>query len=66
MDDVMVEDAIRKGQPVKIIGRIETREEYGVAVRKEDKELKALLDEGITKLRKSAKWDELFIKYFSE
>jgi len=66
MDDVMVEDAIRKGQPVKIIGRIETREEYGVAVRKEDKELKALLDEGIAKLKKSAKWDELFIKYFTE
>jgi polar amino acid transport system substrate-binding protein len=66
MDDVMVEDAIRKGQPVKIIGRIETREEYGVAVRKEDKELKTLLNEGIAKLKKSAVWDELFIKYFSE
>lgn len=66
MDDVMVEDAIRKGQPVKIIGRIETREEYGIAVRKEDKELKALLDEGIAKLKKSTKWDELIIKYFSE
>jgi polar amino acid transport system substrate-binding protein len=66
MDDVMVEDAIRKGQPVKIIGRIETREEYGIAVRKEDKELKAILDEGITKLKKTAIWDELFIKYFNE
>jgi len=66
MDDVMVEDAIRKGQPVKIIGRIETREEYGVAVRKEDTELKALLNKGIAKLKKSAVWDELFIKYFSE
>jgi polar amino acid transport system substrate-binding protein len=66
MDDVMVEDAIRKGQPVKIVGTIKTGEEYGVAVRKEDKELKALLDEGITKLKKSAKWDELIIKNFTE
>ena len=66
MDDVMVEDAIRKGQPVKIVGIIKTGEEYGVAVRKEDKELKALLDEGIAKLKKSAKWDELIIKYFTE
>ncbi len=66
MDDVMVEDAIRKGQPVKIIGRIETREEYGIAVRKEDTELKTMLNEGIAKLKKSAVWDKLFIKYFTE
>lgn len=66
MDDVMVEDAIRKGQAVKIVGIIKTGEEYGIAVRKEDKELKALLNEGIAKLKKSAKWDELIIKYFSE
>lgn len=65
MDDVMVEDAIRKGQAVKIVGIIKTGEAYGVAVRKEDKELKALLDEGIAKLKKSTKWDELIIKYFS-
>ena len=65
-DDVMVEDAIRKGQPVKIAGIINTNEKYGVAVRKEDKELKALLNEGIAKLKKSAVWDELIIKYFSE
>lgn len=66
MDDVMVEDAIRKGQAVKIVGIIKTGEEYGIAVRKEDKELKTLLNEGIAKLKKSAKWDELIIKYFSE
>jgi len=66
MDDVMVEDAIRKGQAVKIVGIIKTGEAYGIAVRKEDKELKALLNEGIAKLEKSTKWDELIIKYFSE
>jgi polar amino acid transport system substrate-binding protein len=66
MDDVMVEDAIRKGQAVKIVGIIKTGEEYGIAIRKEDKELKTLLNEGIAKLKKLAKWDELIIKYFSE
>ncbi|GAI49141.1 unnamed protein product, partial [marine sediment metagenome] len=43
-----------------------TGEAYGIAVRKEDKELKVLLNEGIAKLKKSTKWDELIIKYFSE
>jgi len=66
MDDVMVEDAIRKGQPVKIVGIIKTGEEYGVAVRKEDQELKELLNEGIAKLKKSAEWDELIAKYLTQ
>ena len=64
MDDVMIEDALRKGQPIKIVGIIKTGEEYGIAVRKEDQELKALLNEGIAKLKKSPKWDELIAKYF--
>jgi len=63
MDDVMIEDAIRKGQAIKIVGIIKTDEIYAVGIRKEDTELKALLDEGITKLRKSPKWDELIAKY---
>ena len=66
MDDVMVEDAVRKGQPIRIIGVINTDEFYGIAVRKEDTKLKALLDEGIKRLQKSARWDELIEKYFSE
>jgi polar amino acid transport system substrate-binding protein len=66
MDDVMIEDALRKGQPIKIVGIIKTGEEYGVAVRKEDQELKALLNEGITKLKSSPKWDELIAKHFTK
>jgi len=66
MDDVMAEDAIRKGQAMKIVGLIKSEWKYAVAVRKEDKELKEILNEGIEKLQKSAKWDELIIKYFSE
>jgi len=66
MDDVMIEDALRKRQPIKIVGIIKTGEEYGVAVRKEDKELKEMLNEGINRLKKSPKWDELIAKYFTE
>jgi len=62
MDDVMVKDAI-KGKPLKIIGIIKTGEIYGYAVRKEDKELKEMLNEGLRRLMKSPKWDELIAKY---
>ena len=64
MDDVMVEDAIRKGMDIKVIGTIKTGEEYGVAVRKEDTELLELLNEGINRIMNSPKWDELKAKYF--
>ncbi|MCD6472882.1 basic amino acid ABC transporter substrate-binding protein [Candidatus Aerophobetes bacterium] len=62
MDDVMVKDAI-KGKPLKIIGIIKTGELYGYAVRKEDKEFKETLNEGLRRLMKSPKWDELISKY---
>lgn len=64
MDDVMVEDAIRKGMDIKIIGTIKTGEEYGVAVRKEDTELLELINEGIRRFMRSERWDELEAKYF--
>lgn len=64
MDDVMVEDAIRKGQPIKIVGTIKTGESYGVAVRKEDKELLELINEGLKRIMSSPKWEELKVKYF--
>ncbi len=64
MDDVMVEDAIRKGMAIKIVGMIKTGEEYGVAVRKEDTELLGLINEGIKRIIQSSKWDELKAKYF--
>ncbi|MDI9597844.1 MAG: basic amino acid ABC transporter substrate-binding protein [Atribacterota bacterium] len=64
MDDVMVEDAIRKGMDIKVIGTIRTGEEYGVAVRKDDSELLELLNEGIKRIMNSPRWDELKAKYF--
>jgi polar amino acid transport system substrate-binding protein len=66
MDDVMVEDAIRKGQPVKTVGIIKTGEAFGIAVRKEDSELREMLNEGIKRLLKADIWEELEIKYLTE
>jgi polar amino acid transport system substrate-binding protein len=62
MDDMIVLGAIR-GKPLKIIGTIKTGEEYAVAVRKEDKELKDKINEGLKRLMASPKWEELKAKY---
>lgn len=62
MDDVMLAASI-EGKPLKIVGTLITGEVYGYAVRKEDKELMDTLNEGLTRLMKSAKWNELKEKY---
>ena len=62
MDDMIVLGAI-KGKPLKILGTIKTGEEYAVAIRKEDKELKDKINEGISRLMASPKWEELKAKY---
>ena len=62
MDEPVVAKAIA-GKPLVKIGVISTGEEYGIAVRKEDTQLKALLNEGLKKLMSSPFWEELMIKY---
>jgi len=62
MDDMIVLNVI-KGKPLKIIGTIKTGEEYAVAIRKEDKELKETINEGLKRLMVSPKWEELKQKY---
>lgn len=52
--------------PMKIIGVLDTHEEYGVAIRKSDTELLATMNEGLAKLKASPKWDELVVKYMGE
>jgi len=58
-------DAIA-GKPLVIVGEIDTNEEYGVAIRKEDTELLATINEGITKLMADPYWEELKEKYEME
>lgn len=64
MDDVMVEDAIRKGMAIKVVGTVKTGEEYGIAIRKEDTELLNLINEGLNRIMRSPVWEELKAKYF--
>lgn len=42
------------------------KEEYGIAVRKEDAELQKLLDESLQKIRESGEYDRIYSKYFAE
>lgn len=55
-------DAI-EGKPLHIIGEIDTNEVYGVAIRKEDTALLAMINEGLTELMKDPYWEELKEKY---
>ncbi|MBR1369702.1 ABC transporter substrate-binding protein [Methanocalculus chunghsingensis] len=57
VNEFVVEKDLRK------VGIVETNEEYGVAVRKEDTELLEILNEGIDRLQASPKWDELKVTY---
>lgn len=63
MDDAPAKDAVKK-KPVKITGRFGMPdEEFGYAVRKEDKELLDKVNAGLKKLMASPTWDELKKKY---
>jgi polar amino acid transport system substrate-binding protein len=62
MDDMVVIGTI-KGKPLKIIGTVKTGEEYAVAIRKTDTDLKDLINEGLKRLMASPKWEELKAKY---
>jgi polar amino acid transport system substrate-binding protein len=61
-DTVPLADAI-EGKTIHIVGEIDTNELYGVAVRKDDTELLAVMNEGLTELMADPYWDELKAKY---
>ena len=60
------QDAIAKGKPVKIAGTFGVREDFGVAIRYEDKELEKLINEGLQKLMADPYWQELKAKHIKE
>ncbi|MDD4254949.1 MAG: ABC transporter substrate-binding protein [Methanofollis sp.] len=66
MYDVPVIKTSIEGKPLVMLGEIQTDEEYGVAIRKEDTELLATINEGLDKLMASPKWEELKQKYEME
>ena len=55
--------AVIKGKPLKIIGSTVWGPGYAIGVRKGDIELKEMLNEGLSKLKASPKWDELVAKW---
>jgi len=57
------EDAIHKGKPVVIVSEFGKKEEFGVAVRKDDKELLDLINKGLTKLMADPYWEVLKEKH---
>jgi polar amino acid transport system substrate-binding protein len=61
-DDLSL-DKIIEGKPARIIGSVETKEEFGVAVRKEDTELLAMINDGLANLMADPYWEELQDKY---
>jgi polar amino acid transport system substrate-binding protein len=52
-----------KGQNAKIIHEIDTKEEYGIAFRKEDTQLLQTMNKGLDQLMADPYWNELKAKY---
>jgi polar amino acid transport system substrate-binding protein len=48
---------------LELLGTIDTGEEYGIAIRNEDKELLEKMNAGLKNLKNSTKWAELVQKY---
>ncbi len=65
-DDVNIKDYIKGKSDLVLLDTIATGEEYGVALRKGDAELEKIVNDGLTKLMASEKWNELLKKYIIE
>jgi polar amino acid transport system substrate-binding protein len=61
-DDLVLKDIIAN-KSVKKIGNIETKEEFGIAVRKSDPELLSAMNDGLVQLKADPYWQELIAKH---
>ena len=72
LDDIWIqfkyagENYIAKGKPVKIVGTFADDDAFGVAIRKADKELLNLVNEGYKKLHADPFWKDLNDKYLNK
>ncbi len=66
LDALPAKDAMSKGKAIKIIGTFSEDDEFGVAVRKEDKELLNMINEGYKLLLKDPYWQELQDTFLSK
>jgi len=63
MNMAPAKDAIKNGQPIKIVGVFGDTESYACAVRKSDTKLLKKMNEGYRRLMANPKWEELKAKY---
>jgi len=63
MDSLPAQDAISKGKPLRIAGTHGAPKNLGVAFRKEDEELRALVNKGYAQLMADPFWTQLMKKY---
>lgn len=63
MDSAPAKDAIKNGAKIKMIGEFAPEDQFGVAIRKGDDELRKLINEGYRKLMRDPYWSELVKKY---
>jgi polar amino acid transport system substrate-binding protein len=61
-DDLVLKDIIA-GKPATTIGFVETKEEFGIAMRQKDTELLAMINAGLANLQADPYWEELQDKY---
>ena len=61
-DDLVLKDIVA-GKAVTTIGFVETKEEFGIAMRKDDTELLAKVNDGLANLQADPYWEELQDKY---
>ena len=62
-DDVSAMEAIAQGRQIKILSTYGQKTNFGVAMRKEDSELMALVNEGYKQLKADPYWEELKTKH---
>ncbi|MDR2825416.1 MAG: ABC transporter substrate-binding protein [Deltaproteobacteria bacterium] len=64
VDSAPANDAMGKGKkPVKVVGEFAENDDFGVATRNEDTELRGLINKGYELLKKDPYWEELQKKY---
>ena len=66
MDELPADDAISKGRAVKKAGTHGEPDKFGVAMRKGDKDLHKLINDGYKKLMADPYWQELQKKYLNK
>ena len=66
MDELPADDAISKGRAVKKVGTHGEPDNFGVAMRKDDAELRKMVDEGFAALVQDPYWQELQKKYMNK